>query len=225
VFVASGAVLHQEAMPAVGRLLAEVGVEGVAIAAGRLLLQADPPPPGTEPDPVREIAKNIDAEHRPQWLSWSFDHVGLTSWVDEHLCSVLGVGCPPLPFYDSTWGQVYFYMLICANLFVIMLLISVVGGLVSHLLDPMPRTLRERREELNQLGVTVLVPCYLPNEHEIIWSTLAHIVENIEYEFAFEVIVCYNTPHEMAIEEQLARVDGRKCAHPCLAPPPPTLAC
>ena len=118
-----------------------------------------------------------------------------------------GRALPPA-FFDSTFGQVYFWMLLCANIFVILLLVSVVGGFLSRFLDPMPRTLRERRAELSRIGVTVLLPCYLPNEHEIMWSTIAHIIERIEYDFPFTVICCYNTPQPMIVEDTLSKVDG-----------------
>ena len=142
-------------------------------------------------------------------MTGSFNMLGMTEWVDDKLCWTFNWACPEPPaFFDSTFGQVYFWMLLCANIFVILLLVSVVGGFLSRFLDPMPRTLRERRAELSQIGVTVLLPCYLPNEHEIMWSTIAHIIERIEYDFPFTVICCYNTPQPMVVEDTLAKVDG-----------------
>ena len=142
-------------------------------------------------------------------MTGSFNMLGMTEWVDDKLCWTFNWACPEPPaFFDSTFGQVYFWMLLCANIFVILLLVSVVGGFLSRFLDPMPRTLRERRAELSQIGVTVLLPCYLPNEHEIMWSTIAHIIERIEYDFPFTVICCYNTPQPMIVEDTLSKVDG-----------------
>jgi len=90
----------------------------------------------------------------------------------------------------------------------VMLLVSVLGGAMEHLRDPMPRVLRERREDIGQQSLTVLLPCYLPNEHEIMWSTMAHIIDKIEYEYPFTLIVCYNTPRPMDAEAELQAADG-----------------
>ena len=185
------------------------------------------PPPAPKGSPQAKHQEEVDADplrreishlhwlrevlhdHRPEWMTGSFNVLGVTEWVDGKLCWTFNWACPEPPaFFDSTWGHIYFWMLICANLFVIMLLVSVVGGLLSHLLDSTPRTLREKRASLSQCGVTVLLPCYLPNEHEIMWSTIAHIIEKIEYEFPFTVICCYNTPSPMPVEDILAKVDG-----------------
>ena len=186
--------------------------------------EEEEPAPGTpqakhkeevEADPLRSTIShqhwlsNFVSSHRPEWVQGSFDVMGVTDWVDQKLCWTFNWACPEPPaFFDSDWGHVYFWMLIFANIFVMLLLVSTLGGLISHLLDPMPRTLREKRAELSQRGVTVLLPCYLPNEHEIMWSTIAHIIEKIEYEYPYTVICCYNTPKYMPIEDTLAKVDG-----------------
>ena len=53
--------------------------------------------------------------------------------------------------------------------------------------------------------VTVLLPCYLPNEQGILRETVAHILEKIEYPATLELILCYNTPTPMLeVEEELA---------------------
>ena len=53
----------------------------------------------------------------------------------------------PPEFIDSEFGTLYFWMLVAADIFVVLLLLSVLGGLVSHLCDPMPAVLRARRSE------------------------------------------------------------------------------
>ena len=55
--------------------------------------------------------------------------------------------------------------------------------------------------------VTVLLPCYLPNEQGILRDTIAHIIEEIDYPSPFELILCYNTPKPLPIEEELAALD------------------
>ena len=58
--------------------------------------------------------------------------------------------------------------------------------------------------------VTVLLPCYLPNEQGILRETVAHILEKIEYPATLELILCYNTPTPMLeVEEELAAMAGQ----------------
>ena len=53
--------------------------------------------------------------------------------------------------------------------------------------------------------MTILVPCYLPNEQEIVKDTIEHIMERVEYPdgAAFHLLVAYNTPEPMAFEAEL----------------------
>ena len=58
--------------------------------------------------------------------------------------------------------------------------------------------------------MTVLLPCYLPNEQGILRETVAHILEKIEYPATLELILCYNTPTPMLeVEEELAAMAGQ----------------
>ena len=64
------------------------------------------------------------------------------------------------------------------------------------------------RGELSEQGVTVLVPCYLPNEQAIILGTVEHILKRLQYPGPFTVIVCYNTPRPLPLEADLLALDG-----------------
>lgn len=55
-----------------------------------------------------------------------------------------------------------------------------------------------------QESVAVVVPCYLPSEACIIKETLRHLLENIQFVDCLEVHLAYNTPKEMALEQELA---------------------
>ena len=60
--------------------------------------------------------------------------------------------------------------------------------------------------------VAVFIPCYMPNEALIIIETLEHMTAS-EYEGELDFYVVYNTPHDMEIEKELAklkRMNGRK---------------
>mgnify|MGYP003316097511 CR=1 FL=1 len=102
-------------------------------------------------DTIDVVAVNLYPFRETVAGGGAFEAAGLSEWLDDTLCYAFSWGCPEPPeFIDSTFGYVYFWMLIFANIFVMLLLLSVLGGLISHLLDPMPRTLREKRAELSQ---------------------------------------------------------------------------
>ena len=83
----------------------------------------------------------------------------------------------------------------------------------------------EEDEEENgeEQGVTILLPCYLPNEQHILNGTLRHLRARLRCAGAVELIVCYNTPTPLAIEAELHRLDGRMPPHmpPWELPPSP----
>ena len=174
-----------------------------------------------ETDPIRstlshsEVLKDIvERDRRPPWLSNVLQGFGLRVWVDESLCYMLNWACPEPPkFIDSEFGQVYFWALVSANIFVVLLLVSVLGGWLAHVCDPMPRVYRERREQLKQRPLTVLLPCYLPNECEIMDDTIEHMMLELEYDYPFTLIVCYNTPEPMEKEAELLTRDNTRYAN------------
>ncbi len=55
--------------------------------------------------------------------------------------------------------------------------------------------------------VSVIIAAYLPNEHEIIEETLRHwLTQVVVPEAGWEVILAYNTPHPLPIEERLRQL-------------------
>ncbi len=61
---------------------------------------------------------------------------------------------------------------------------------------------------------TFIVAAYLPNEQEIIIETLTKILDNIQRpEAGFELILAYNRPVRLPIEDELERLEAR---HECL---------
>ena len=160
-----------------------------------------------------KVLEETLVEKRPIWMRASMAFFGLTEWADETLCNAFNWACPEPPeFYDSNFGHFYMWALVCANIFVVMLLVSVLGGAMEHLRDPMPRVLRERREDIGQQSLTVLLPCYLPNEHEIMWSTMVRG----RREGARSV--------PMAPRPSLAAAAARRSPPPPPPPPPPPTA-
>jgi cellulose synthase/poly-beta-1,6-N-acetylglucosamine synthase-like glycosyltransferase len=65
-------------------------------------------------------------------------------------------------------------------------------------------------EQLLDKPVSVVVPCYLPNEVEIIGETIDHILHNLRHDGALTLYVVYNTPHALQYEAELrARADSQ----------------
>lgn len=146
-----------------------------------------------------------------------------SSFFGASFCWLFNAFCPqPAPLFSYAFGRVFFWMLVFANIFVILLVVSVVGGLCMRLRSPawwLSRTwtnassaqsafARISKEGLGKAPVTVLVPCYLPNEQHILDGTIAHIMERLEYGHPFDLLVCYNTPHPLEYEKKLAARDG-----------------
>ena len=139
------------------------------------------------------------------------------------MCWAFSAYCPTPTLFDYPFGFVYFWMLAFANIFVLTLMLSVVGGLLMRLRSPawwLSRMWADpestvtpfadlQKETLGKTPLTVLLPCYLPNEQCILDQTIRHIVEDLEYGFPFKLIVCYNTPEPVsAYEKELLARDG-----------------
>ena len=151
---------------------------------------------------------------------------GLLRVASSGTCLWLNAFCPEPPkLFDQPGGHIFFWMLAFSNIFVVLLLVSTVGGFAMRMADPtssLARTLNDpaqveyanlQREILGRKPLTVLLPCYLPNEEPILIETITHLVERLEYEYPFQLIVCYNTPVPMEFEEQLQKMDGRVYAN------------
>eukprot|EP00962_Isochrysis_galbana_P023083 scaffold6934_cov121-Isochrysis_galbana.AAC.3 len=58
--------------------------------------------------------------------------------------------------------------------------------------------------------ISVVIPCYLPNEENLIVATVMHIATCLEWPGRLTLYVVYNTPHRMpAAELALRALDGR----------------
>ena len=144
-----------------------------------------------------------------------------TNGIGKALCLSLSVACPvPPALFDQPYGTVFFWMLAFSNIFVLCIFVSVIGGFVTRLFDPaamISRLLRDpsaqqfadmQREVLGKPSLTVLLPCYLPNEQRILMETIEHIMGRLEYAHPFKLIVCYNTPYALPFEAELHALDG-----------------
>ena len=113
-----------------------------------------------------------------------------------------------------TWQWVYFGVMCVCNLVVTLIIISLAGAFGKRLLNKRKLAAEMSQDPDNERrisvtsGVTVLLPCYLPNEQVILRDTMAHILEKLEFPAPFELILCYNTPKALEIEDELAALDG-----------------
>ncbi len=103
--------------------------------------------------------------------------------------------------------------------FVILLIANTLNCLISLasiylMLKPLCRR-RERPEpsaEALRAPVTLVVPCYLPNEQSIIEATVQHMLLKLEHAAPLTLYLVYNTPEPLEIEARLRALDGREYA-------------
>jgi len=104
-------------------------------------------------------------------------------------------------------GRTFFWAIAMANFFALLLLVSVVFSFLRRMRDA--STARKAPTPAGTQSLTVLLPCYLPNEEGILPETIVHILEILEYEYPFTLLLCYNTPKPLDFEEELAAANGR----------------
>ena len=123
-----------------------------------------------------------------------------------HGCSNLL--CLPPPVVD----YIYFGILLIANTLNCLIAIASMY-LVAKL--RLPWCCPKRQQMPSQEPpppISIVVPCYLPNEQTITESTIDHIMRRLEWPGALTLFVVYNTPVPLPFEERLKRLDGRDYA-------------
>ncbi|MBL8078469.1 MAG: response regulator [Anaerolineales bacterium] len=114
-----------------------------------------------------------------------------------------------LPFFLYTWLDSigrdissYAYLAITAALVITALLIWVEGYLASRAIDPpvQPKT--------PYPPASAIIAAYLPNEAPTILETVESFLE-INYPASLQIILAYNTPHDLPIENDLRRIAER----------------
>jgi len=101
----------------------------------------------------------------------------------------------------------YFLFTLVANLW---LLMTWAGALKFQC--KMGRMVSMARAPIKLPRVAVFIPCYMPNEASIILETLEHMTAS-EYDGQLDFYVVYNTPVDLPIEHELAKLtsmNGRK---------------
>ena len=91
------------------------------------------------------------------------------------------------------------------------MLILLISATIARLYEAIRRRhVDDAANLLSPPSLTVVIPCYLPNEERIIFETIDHILRNLDYPIAFTVMVVYNTPKPLEIEITLAAMDGQE---------------
>ena len=109
----------------------------------------------------------------------------------------------------SVVDYIYFCILLLANtLNCLTALASILLVLRRHVFPRPPPTDATNRSE----PVSVVVPCYLPNEQTILERTIQHILTKVEWDGPLTLFVVYNTPVPLPFEERLKQLDGREYA-------------
>ena len=88
-------------------------------------------------------------------------------------------------------------------------LLSALGLIaVAPQLEAIAEAYLRKRTELGafsplDVSATVVVSAYLPNEQHIILDTIRHLLHQLSYPRSFDVLLVYNTPVRLAVEEEL----------------------
>jgi len=120
--------------------------------------------------------------------------------------------------WDMDWLQwILFVVLLLCNAAGTISAVPAAGALVKRIFDPALSSWSsdEWLEDPRRAPtLTILVPCYMPNEQQLIRQTLDHILTKLRYPKPFRLVVCYNTPKPLPIEDELATLDGSLYPNP-----------
>ena len=108
---------------------------------------------------------------------------------------------------------IYFYILACANVMNCLIAIASIFLVLRSCCQRCYLRSRGIRAAISAAEpISVIVPCYLPNEQTIIESTIRHILTKVEWPGPVTLFVVYNTPVPLPFEETLRALDGKEYA-------------
>jgi len=137
--------------------------------------------------------------------SASFDFGATLNLPQACFFSESGVGYEFLRMNAYEWAFFLLTAFSDAWLFITAIGVSIYCCKVGKLMDKAVADIKMPR-------VAVFIPCYMPNEAPIILETL-EVMTSAEYDGQLDFYVVYNTPHDMEIEKELAKLkslNGRK---------------
>jgi len=153
---------------------------------------------------------------------WDHDKT-FKSWVDRFFSSEKKLaegsqdGETALVKYD-TGNWIFFVILSIIFVVNFTIIIPALTVIVRRRCRSVTKKLDLARKLESKPSVDAIVPCYLPNESEIIEETIWHILQNVESPGEFKLWLVYNTPRDMpeiegrlkAMSERLDLPHGRK---------------
>lgn len=121
----------------------------------------------------------------------------------ENAIKVLEALQPQLKDAASNWRISFAAYFLILLLFFLLQAFSVLGLLIWSYVS-CKRRMRARCFAPITYPVSAVVPCYLPNEADIIQGTLQHMLTKLTHIEHLDVFVVYNTPYDMDLEKELA---------------------
>jgi cellulose synthase/poly-beta-1,6-N-acetylglucosamine synthase-like glycosyltransferase len=70
-------------------------------------------------------------------------------------------------------------------------------------------TKQKNIQETDNFDTTIIVSAYLPNEQDVILHTIKHILMNVNCPGNLQIILAYNTPKNLPVENELKRLSDR----------------
>lgn len=147
------------------------------------------------------------------FMVWDFDST-FKHWSDRFFASEKKLGesssdGTTLVHYNvGNW--IYLGILVLMFLVNLAIIIPGLSVVLRRRCRSTTKKVNTMREMPEKPSVEAIVPCYLPNECEIIEETVWHILEHVESPGAFKLWVVYNTPKDMPdIEGRLQAIAER----------------
>uniref|UniRef100_A0A7S0PXD1 Glycosyltransferase 2-like domain-containing protein n=2 Tax=Coccolithus braarudii TaxID=221442 RepID=A0A7S0PXD1_9EUKA len=108
---------------------------------------------------------------------------------------------------------VYFGILLTTNLLNCLIAIASIYRIISRTIYMRQRAFtRSPMLPHHTPAVSAILPCYLPNECEIVEATIEHILLTLESDAPVTLWLVYNTPHKIPMQARLRALDGRTYA-------------
>ena len=115
--------------------------------------------------------------------------------------------CLPPDLVDA----IYFYILLIANVMNCLIAVASIYLVANRTWCP-PQVDEHAATRYSNDPISVIVPCYLPNEQTIIESTIEHILLKLDWQGPVTLFIVYNTPVPLPFEAKLKQLDGREYA-------------
>ncbi|KAJ3122915.1 hypothetical protein HK100_011793 [Physocladia obscura] len=120
--------------------------------------------------------------------------------------------------YEENKGSSYLYYCLTAlnGLIALYVIVEAICALVVRAIFP-PHKVSRSAKHSNKPNETLIVPfavysstciiaAYLPNEKDLIVDTVNHFLNAVDWPCAHAIVLAYNTPHDLTVENQLQQI-------------------